>query len=422
MKIFFSKAAIAFSEWFSKSRFKDQSYLCCAIILLILGIILSGLFLSKIYEVPVYYTEYQVLHEGHMEDGELHFYLIRDYDRQKEADDNILTPLNEERGKRGGLIVEGFFQDKDKELTTHSTWFNESSELQNKIAAILDTARYDYNDGERVYVMVTGTDRQAVYIGKHDTEKSKEVQNIKDKWLSPYYHNGIYATHNIHNQYLHKNVWSIPVDSMFRYDSYRQNHFSFCGETFLFASINDSVIPVHTVAMGNRYEKPNPLVDAEDVSKLVEIIRLPMATAQFVKSLTIDYRCPTEFGHLNPEPDEKTISSIRYYDQKKIGKIAWDGLKVHAKFPDMENIQEIRLFALTTILTLLITAFFTCIYKLFADNVFAFYKKHTKACWWLLIALVIVVLAYALSFDYYTNVDYKNINYETFSNGHEWER
>lgn len=422
MKIFFSKAAIALNEWLSKSGLKGKSYLCCAIILLLLGILLSGLFLNKIYEVPVNYTEFQILHEGVMSDGELHLSITRDYDRNRASDDDILRSRRSSR--KGGVFVEGFFFKKDSTLATHSTWFNDSPEKRKMIGEILDTAHFDYknNTGETVYIMTKITTRQKFNLIHQDESYSWELFNRNFIDTTDYYHSGIYKTHEISNKYIRLNVWNIPVDTLFCYGRMRTNHASSCHELFYSASLKDEAIPVFSRVRGFSFEKPNPLTSAEDVSKSVEIVRFPVATARFVKSLTIDYRCPTEFGYLNPEPDERTISSIRYYDEDKIYKIAWDGLKFHAKFPDMENVQEIRLFALTTIVTLLITAFLTCLYRLFSDSIYNFYKKHTKLFWSLLIVVVVVVSIYANAFYNKTNADYKNNDFETFDNGHEWER
>lgn len=421
MKIYFSKSAIMKHLMFTNPDYKHQrkSIIVYRIVLVVLALLVFGLFLRKIYEVPVHYTEYQVLQEGSFINADLHFFLIRDFDRHKESSNKILV---NDSTWNGGVFVEGVFWDKDSTGTVHSTWFNNDSLLNRKLESILDTAHFDHenNMGDIVYAMIKTTRQQRLCFLHKEREISAECHGTW-QMKTEYYHSGVYNTPGIENKYITRNKWSIPVDTLFIHKREQNNKNGICREYFIFSSKGEKAIPVFTSIRGDIFEKPNPFLVAEDVSKLVDIIRFPLATGQYVKSITIDYKCPTEFGYLNPEPDERTFSSIRYYDKNKINKIAWDGLTVHATFPDMENIQEVRLFLLTTVITILITLLVSLFYKLSSRKMYKWWKKHSRRFWLILVIISLLTITYVFIFDYYTSVDYKNLNFETFDNGHEWE-
>lgn len=420
MKAFFSKAAI-FIKYLKPNYYHQKIWI--RIVIVLVALFVFSLLLRKIYEVPVNYTEIQVLHEGLMDDANLHVFIIKDYDRQKEASDNI---LNKDSIRRGGVIIEGVYTVRDSSGGFHSTFFGDvekKEKVGKAIEAILDTAHFDYNNnlGETVYVLINTTSKQTFFTKNLDKSGSFEMHNTQWYEKSAFYHYGIYKSRDIDTTYCIRNKWYVPVDTIFKYGRLRQNNVGTCYESFIFASMGSKVVPIFNTLTGPNFEKPNPLVVAEDVSKVFEIVRIPLATAQFVNSITIDYRCPTEFGHLDPEPDEMTYSAIRYFDKDKIKKIAWDGLKFHAKFPDMENIQEVRIFVLTTIVTLLLTLLLSLLYKLVSSQIYRFWKKHTRLCVVLLFVIIAISTLYFAVFDHYTNVNYKELRYDTYGNDREWE-
>lgn len=73
-------------------------------------------------------------------------------------------------------------------------------------------------------------------------------------------------------------------------------------------------------------------------------------------SLTINFNTMVEFSPIIPQPDAISSNSIKYTDFEKIKEIYKNGIEFHAKFPEMTNVQSIRLFALTTILVFAINA------------------------------------------------------------------
>ena len=75
--------------------------------------------------------------------------------------------------------------------------------------------------------------------------------------------------------------------------------------------------------------------------------------------LTIDFVGATDFSNMNPEPDQITMSSISFWDPVKIEQISKNGLRFHAHFKELENVQSVRLFGLAALFSALIAMFIT---------------------------------------------------------------
>ncbi len=67
-------------------------------------------------------------------------------------------------------------------------------------------------------------------------------------------------------------------------------------------------------------------------------------------TLSVDFCGVAEFSQMIPEPDEVGMSSVVFTDFDKIEQIERDGLKFHARFKEVENMQQIRLFLLTSVM------------------------------------------------------------------------
>ncbi len=425
MKNPFSHAAVIFNILNNaKDSTRHKLIIICRILLTAVLLAFTIFFLRKIYEVPVNYTEIHAYGDGYMQNGELHFFLIRDYDRHKQSSDDFFRKKKFKYSEnKGGIFIEGVFYNNDHQ-TFHSTWFCKDSTLYSTIEDILDTSyfRKQINLGETVYIMVKGTARQQLNIFHPTTKRSYEYLNDTLREISEYYHYGRSQVKWIENKYIFQNFWKIPIDTLFRYNQISANQHGYCMEAYLFASQGSEALPVFEELHGGTFEKPNPFTVFEDVSKMVEIVRICTQSIQFVKSLTIDYRCPTEFGRIVPEPDEYTSTSIRYTDPLKINKIAWDGLRFHVRFPDMENIQEIRIFALTTIATLLFTIIVTLIYKLLIRNWIRNWRQHPQHFFVTVILIIVISAILLLVWIYISDVDYNKLDFHTFENPIEWNK
>ena len=73
--------------------------------------------------------------------------------------------------------------------------------------------------------------------------------------------------------------------------------------------------------------------------------------------LTFDFVGATDFSRIDPEPDLITMSSITFSNPEKIEKISKNGLKFHAHFKELENVQSFRLFGLAALFSALIAMF-----------------------------------------------------------------
>lgn len=121
---------------------------------------------------------------------------------------------------------------------------------------------------------------------------------------------------------------------------------------------------------------------AEDVSQGNEYIILKGLNSRHIKRFVIDYLGAVEFGVLNPEPDTITTSCILYTKPEKIDQIALYGLKYHVSFPDMRNVQEIRITAIVMAITLLIGVLFDLFYRLLltCKNLILIFHNHPLFC------------------------------------------
>ena len=268
--------------------------------------------------------------------------------------------------------------------------------------------------------MVKGTSRQQLNYFQTNKKESFQFLNDTFRQTSEYYHYGRMQVKWINNKYNFQNIWKIPRDTIFRHSQIKSSQHGYSKEVFIFASKGSKAVPVFENVYGGAFEKPNPLTVLEDVSKMVEIVRFPITTWQFIKSLTIDYRCPTDFGKIVPEPDEYTSTSIRYTDSLKLNKIAWDGLRYHVRFPDMENIQEIRIFALTTIATLLFTILVTLFYRLLIKNWILNWRQYPKKFIVTIITIIVITVILLFIWVQLSEVDYHKLDFNTFEDPVEW--
>ena len=79
--------------------------------------------------------------------------------------------------------------------------------------------------------------------------------------------------------------------------------------------------------------------------------------------LEIDFGGATEFSNIYPTPDLVSMSAIGYNDPEKINIIKYRGLWFHAKFKQMENVQILRMFIVTTCFGFFVALFFSSFFK-----------------------------------------------------------
>ena len=113
-----------------------------------------------------------------------------------------------------------------------------------------------------------------------------------------------------------------------------------------------------------------PLLRLEDISQTYVKLKLNSSTIDSIV-LNIDFVGVTEFSAMNPVPDEIGMSNIVFRDPVKIYKIRQNGLFFHARFRELENIQQIRTFTVTAIGS----AF---VFALVVFAIFAYYRIREK--------------------------------------------
>lgn len=138
----------------------------------------------------------------------------------------------------------------------------------------------------------------------------------------------------------------------------------------------------------------NTLIDARDISRAIETFHI---TGDInVRKLKFNFLGATEFSAIYPEPDVVSVNSIEYNDSAKLSVIVKNGLAFHTKFPDMENKQQARTFAVTTLLTLLITLFLKYLYVLVVDWGRWLYDKKKRVFYILFVTMLLIPLLYVL--------------------------
>lgn len=104
--------------------------------------------------------------------------------------------------------------------------------------------------------------------------------------------------------------------------------------------------------------EPPGWLDRYDISQGRYHIYLNTSTIDST-SLTIDFVGATEFYPNNIEPDIVGGSFIKFTNPQKIFRIRKEGLTFYAKFKELENLQTVRCFAVTTLISGLIIILLT---------------------------------------------------------------
>lgn len=100
-----------------------------------------------------------------------------------------------------------------------------------------------------------------------------------------------------------------------------------------------------------------------DVSRVNYRLSVPNEHS-YINSLAIYFFGPTEFLPMYPEPDVVDRNYIAFLDPEKLKYIQNHGLEFDAKFPFSENTQNMKIFVLTSVITVLLTLFFRQVYIL----------------------------------------------------------
>ena len=242
MRNFFAKSAILTIFNMTKNRtqigaeHQRKWVLSCQILLSILGVFVASFYLMKIYEVPVYTTEFQILHEGVMDSSNIHLSLVRDYDTYKSDEGKYRRKLI----NSGGIKIEGLFYDVSR--ITHSNILSkDDSMIYSKLDEMLDTAKFDYknNLGDLAYLTIRGKSRQFWGVKYGNDVKSEELCDTILEKPTEYYHYGIMnVEERVDTRYCKRGRWQMPIKNLFTYTKQRVFQEEYNSERFYVNSKN----------------------------------------------------------------------------------------------------------------------------------------------------------------------------------------
>ena len=186
---------------------------------------------------------------------------------------------------------------------------------------------------------------------------------------------------------------------------------------FRFIPENDSILYQRLFISRNNFRKPNLIYTAEDISQAVEVLLIDNSRdssfTNKIKKIKYDYNGPVEFSDISPIPDYKDISSLYFTDSLKIKNIEEKGLKFHVRFPDMENLQIIRMWTVTLLLGGFLGLLLKMIYNLFKeryyDSIKSLFIRHKNIVVNITIAITIISIIYIVFMLIMSHVDAFNL-------------
>ena len=385
----------------------------------LLAFLISCYVLLKIYQVPISYTKVNYAYSSWIPDSnKIDISLIRNYDLLSRnplgSDGGELIPSNivitsknrEKKRGNGALIVTGLLKRDSVRISNSSNISEEAAVRLSQFLAEKNTVREFPVDSMNAmaYLSVYGNYRQSFYYTNWihhpllDYKKDADVRYVSYDGTK-----GKGDSARVH-KYLNYTITE-PVG---------RNGFK--REYFATASQSDTICPILFFGSSSNYERPNVFTSAEDISKTVEVIELGGSTSRYVRNLTLDYRTPIALpSKFLPEPDEVTMHSIRYTDPAKIEWIGAEGLRTYVSFPNLENVQALRIFVIAGIVGALAALMIRYANNLILRLIRLIRRKvPSKVSTAILIIIAIgLIIAVFLS--------YKSSNVDVFSiNGDEW--
>lgn len=330
-------------------------------------LVLSWMFLVKCYEVPIHnnYISYVVRHSPSSQSqihfsGQTYIDIIYDYNTNKEV--KGFSRYGRPRDTKPRIEVETYIkvenspslQEQDYGYYDYEmTWLKEGKRMVAKDSMYLsyidscglEPGNEQWLEGSFFILGLNGSNRQ--YFYPFMFYSSEEINSL---WRREY----------AFPRCLNQDSSMVRNDSVWREFQWgRIIPMSRSVNSTGLVSYNyipptDSVIYNGVSLSRLDYRHPNPIFTAEDISRAVEVLWIDglrrNGSEINIRSLTFDYIGPTEFSDMYPEPDRRELSKISFTDSTKLYYIGKNGLRFHVKFPDMENIQQIRMFVITLLL------------------------------------------------------------------------
>lgn len=197
-------------------------------------------------------------------------------------------------------------------------------------------------------------------ICKDENVLIQDIQGIYETSLAntiPWYIRFPHVSRKANRPKYYQNQFiSLPISkSIYKKGGYRYN--KFCHKTVWLTSDIQYKYRNRTA----RIAKYRSFFSPYDISQ--ECIYLNLDSNVNYIELGINCYGPVEFSAMTPSPDSIYMDRIVFKDQNKISKIKSSGLRFHTKYVQLENLQSMRAFMITTFLSLFITLFCTLSFK-----------------------------------------------------------
>ena len=401
----------------------------CILVLLVVNIFLFH-YMIKCYEVPIHNNRisYFISNNSKYESftGYSDIEIVYDYNTFKELKktDFLGEPIDYEPGIEVRTYIKcnndndhtscsfstsySYFNDKGESHNNFGRWYKDGYkklvEDKSYISFLeknnVKPSRFEIDESANSYSVegvlfmleINSSNRQSFLPFKEWKNNSRTIFYESPEFIySPLARNDSLAPH--HDTVYYNNEWIYiqhfkPTINSARFRDYR------------FIPDQDSILYQSRFMTRNNFRKPDLFTTAEDVSQAVEVLWVDNSrNGNFnnnIKKITYDYNGPVEFSDMNPVPDYIDISSLYYTDSLKIQAIEKNGLKFHVKFPDMENLQIIRMWVVTLLLSGFLGLLLKIVYNLLKERYSVSFKNWIKKHKLFVINLTITVVVIAL--------------------------
>lgn len=394
---------------------------------LITAIIASWLFMMKCYEVPIHNNHISYVLKHHAS-SDVHFTgntfidIIYDYNTYKGVKE--LTKWGVPKDTEPRIVVETCVKVENGKSTLNQDygyldnemkWIDEGRQMvsgDSMYLSFMDSCGItpgtpNWLEGTFFILGIVGSNRQYFYplIFHSSSEENTSWRNeyAYPRSIDPD------STEERTDSVWREFQWGRIIPMTRSVNSYGMVSYNYIPPT-------DSMIYHGTVLRRTDLRRPNAIFTAEDISRAVEVLWIDglrrNGSEIDVQSLTFDYIGPTEFSDMYPEPDRREVSKITFTDREKLSYIVEHGLRFHVKFPDMENIQQMRMFVITLLLGGLLGLLAGLLHKMISrywSEITHFFKRwfhlNRRRVMWICSALLALLIVYLILMAYVSHVD-----------------
>ncbi len=425
-----------------KMSFSSNNNIAKILKLVSLGaiIFLLGLYMKKIYQVPVHYSKLTVkgpnLKYSDMVRGQsVKLSFFKDY-----SDDNgyrmwfpdsclsmsIIYVLHDSiKGDYFTEVMELEPIDSDNATQTQRIKsFNEQNLYSNYRAFYnyehfvskelpLDSLLYAFN------IEYVSTKRNLFSLSNEFLDKPDSVYFYKLNIEVPKGQIGVFAkgmldSLGIDRANLDINQLAYEIDTI---PEETKNHL--IQNSFIYISKKDSVLYLHKTYQSADQKKPNLFLTAEDISQCIEILDLslePLPGTSPLSQLTYTYGGTAIFSGLVPKPDSVFVNGFMYFKEDKLSIIAKNGLCFYVSLPDMQNRQDFRIYFVTTLIALFLGIFCSVFHELIRNKLMKGLSCHKTIFITSFIFILFLFVIFVYIVDKNSSVKPYELDYKSIGN------